>query len=473
MPGFGVSFSSAANALSAIQQALDAVQNNVVNANTPGYAAQRVNFSAQGFDPNQGLIGGVDVSLSSTRDLYLEQAVRKETSSLGLQEQKNSLLTGLQKVFSASGDSGIPDALSSFASSFATLSAAPNDPTARSGVLQAASGLADAFNHTSAQITQLATDATQEANSVVSQINQLSARLADLNSKIQNGGQKDAGLAADLNNSLERLSELANISVSQNPDGGVSVLLNGQTPLVLGTSAFALAVRSNIRNPDLPNPTGDAGIAVVDGNGADLTGQIKDGKLGALLEFRNQTVSFYLGDQSQVGELNRLASSFAARANTIITDAQTAEGSTISPLFVFGLADSTKAAASLGMGTITPAQLVTSDGVTANGAANELADILDPANSLDRMAGGETFGGFYSSLAAQAGSAASKATSDLATQQSVTAQAQNQRTQGSGVSLNDQAAQLLSLQQAYQATARIITILTTLSQTAVNIIPQA
>ena len=61
MPGFGVSFNSAANALASIQRALDAVQNNIVNASTPGYATERVNFSARSFDVAQGLIGGVDV----------------------------------------------------------------------------------------------------------------------------------------------------------------------------------------------------------------------------------------------------------------------------------------------------------------------------------------------------------------------------------------------------------------------------
>jgi flagellar hook-associated protein 1 FlgK len=89
------------------------------------------------------------------------------------------------------------------------------------------------------------------------------------------------------------------------------------------------------------------------------------------------------------------------------------------------------------------------------------------------MGNGETFAAFYGQVAAQAGTDASQASTDLQTQQDLTTQAQNQRTQASGVSLNDQAAQLLTLQQAYQATARVISILSSISQTAVNLIPQA
>src|ERR1700729_3110710 len=98
MGGLNASFGVAAGALSSIQQALDAVQNNIVNSSTPGYAAERVSFSAQSFDVQQGLTGGVDVSLSSTRNQYLEQSVRTETSTLGLLEQQDPLLSTLQNA---------------------------------------------------------------------------------------------------------------------------------------------------------------------------------------------------------------------------------------------------------------------------------------------------------------------------------------------------------------------------------------
>src|ERR1700733_5327939 len=104
MGGFNVSFGLAAGAMDAIQQALDAVQNNIVNASTPGYAAEQVSFSAQSFDVQQGLAGGVEVDLSSTRDLYLEQSVRTESSALGSLQQQDPLLSTLQNSFSASGD---------------------------------------------------------------------------------------------------------------------------------------------------------------------------------------------------------------------------------------------------------------------------------------------------------------------------------------------------------------------------------
>jgi flagellar hook-associated protein 1 FlgK len=477
MSGFGVSMSSAAGALAAIQRALDGVQNNIVNASTPGYAAERVDFSARPFDVTQGLMGGVEASLSSLRDQYLEQAVRNETSSLGLLEQASPLASSLQTAFNATGESGIPGAISSFAAAFAALAASPDDLSARSNAIQSAATVAQSFQQTAAQITQVADESAQQASSTAIQINTLVDHLALLNAKIQKDARNDAGVAADVTNTLDSLSELVNISVTNNADGSVSVLLDGQTPLVLGSRASSLSVVPATVDPAAPYPQGDAGIRVLAGSGAgsgdDVTAQVSQGKLGALLQMRNQAVPYYLGGQTQSGELNDLAKSFASRVNQIITDAQTAAGVPVSALFAYNGTDDTKVASSLALGCATASQLVMSDGTSSNGVATELGGIANPTNNADLMPNGQTFSAYYAQLAAKAGRDASQGLSDLQTQQDVTTQAQNQRTQASGVSLNDQAAQLLTLQQAYQATARIITILNTLSETAVNIIPQA
>ena len=459
MPGLNVALSSAAGALSAIQKAIDAVQNNVVNANTPGYAAESVSFLSRQFDPTRGMMGGVDVSLSSTRDQYLEQSVRRETSVLGLQEQLNPLLNNLQNAFSASGDAGLSAALSNFSNSFTTLSASPNDSGARANAIQAASNLALAFNQAATRISQVASDAAQLATSTVTDINNLTSHIAALNAEIQNGAEKDAGAAADLNSSLDSLSEFVNISVTNNPDGSASVLLDGQTPLVIGDKAHSLSTALK------PGLSGE--IMVLDQNGLDVSSQAMQGKLGAALQVQNQTVAYYLGDGTNLGALNNLANSFATQVNKIVTDAQTAAGATVVPLFT--ITSAATAASSLQVSAMTPDQLVLADSTSSNGVANALAGITSQANLI----GGQSFTQYYGLMSGKAGSDASQATANLTTQQSLTTQAQNQRKQASGVSLDSQAAQLMLLQQAYQATARIVTILNSLGQTAVNLLPES
>jgi flagellar hook-associated protein 1 FlgK len=48
-------------------------------------------------------------------------------------------------------------------------------------------------------------------------------------------------------------------------------------------------------------------------------------------------------------------------------------------------------------------------------------------------------------------------------------QLQNQRNSVSGVSLDEEAANLVQFQRAYQAAARIVNVIDTLTQTAINL----
>jgi flagellar hook-associated protein 1 FlgK len=461
MGGFNVSFGMAAGAMDAIQQALDAVQNNIVNSSTPGYAAEQVNFSAQAFDVQQGLAGGVEVSLSSTRDLYLEQSVRTETSALGLLQQQDPLLSSLQSAFSASGDSGVPGALTGFASAFSTLSTSPNSASAQANVLQAAATLAQAFNQTATQISNVSSEAVQQADSTVSQINSLTAQIAALNTQIQGGAQNDSGVQANLSNSLQTLSGLVNISVNYAPDGSASVLLDGQTALVTGQTANTLSISQ-------PNSTGD--LQLLDQAGQDVTAQATQGQLGGLLQVQNQTIP------QSLGQVNQLAQSLADRVNTILTSGQVSAGPPPVPgTALFTYTSAATAAATLSVNpSITASQIATIDPgppVSSNGVALELASINDPTNSAD-MIGGQSYTSFYGQIAAEAGNASSENSANLTAQQDLTTQAQNQLSQASGVSLNDQAAQLMALQTAYQATAKVITVLQTITQTAVDLIPE-
>ena len=71
---FGI-LNSSANSLAAFQRSLEVAQNNVSNASTAGYAKQVPTLNALPFDPQNGLLGGVQSgNPQSTRDEFLEQA---------------------------------------------------------------------------------------------------------------------------------------------------------------------------------------------------------------------------------------------------------------------------------------------------------------------------------------------------------------------------------------------------------------
>src|SRR5580658_1197830 len=102
------SLSVASGALNAYSQALETIQNNIANSQTPGYASQTQPLEPVAFDPEDGNLGGVVAGVvQSSRNEYDEQALRGQTVLLGAANQSVSSLTELQSQFDISGTAGI------------------------------------------------------------------------------------------------------------------------------------------------------------------------------------------------------------------------------------------------------------------------------------------------------------------------------------------------------------------------------
>jgi flagellar hook-associated protein 1 len=128
-------------------QAFNVIENNITNANTPGYVTQDQSLVAEPFNPAEGISGGVMAGpMISARSQYLEQAVRNQQEALGSSQQTATDLGQIQPLFDTTGASGVPGALSSFFNSVSQLSVSPNDGSSRQDVIAAAGQVASAFN---------------------------------------------------------------------------------------------------------------------------------------------------------------------------------------------------------------------------------------------------------------------------------------------------------------------------------------
>lgn len=462
---------SASNAMDAMEQAMGVIQNNVVNASTPGYVTQTPTLNALPFDPTENTWGGVASGTTVTsRNQAAEENVWSQNTLLGAATEQSSSLSALENIVGISSQGGISSALSSLYSAFSAWSNSPQSTTVQQQVVSAAQGLAQAFNQAASSAQQLQQQTEGQLQSTVDQINQLTSQIATYNGQIRTGGGQDAGLQAQLYNTLETLSGLANIQVQDESDGTVSVLLNGQVPLVLGTTQQQLTVNyPSTQNATCPGASGDA--QVVTSSGTDVTGQATGGQLGGLLAFLNTTLPSVIGDQSQQGSLNQLAQAVADRVNQLLESGQTADGTAGTALFSYAANAPTSVAASLTVpSNLTSAQLAAVDPgppAVANGIASQLAGLSSPTDQAD-MINGQSYTDFYGSVATEIGSQASSASTAQSTQSDLLAQAQNLRAQVSGVSLNDQATNLMQFQQAYEASAEMISVINTTIQYLMN-----
>lgn len=469
MSSLFASLTTASNALDVLEQAMGVVQNNVTNASTPGYVNQTLRLGAAAFNPSENLWGGVQADgVQSSRNQYAEESVWNQNNLLGQASQQASSLGSLQSVFDVSGQSGIPAALSGLYSAFSAWSTTPGDATAQTQVMNAAQTFVQAVNQTAASVQQIGSQTETQLSSTVSQINQLASQIAGMNGQIRSGDQNDAGLQANLYNTIEQLSNLANVSVQTQSDGTVTVLMDGQTPLVMGTTLTQLDVTYlGSVGPPAPSPGAPPSAHILTSGGRDVTSILSGGQIAALVQFRNVTLPSITGDGQQQGSLNQLAQAVADRVNSLLTSGQTSSGAPGTPLFTYTAGIPTSVAASLSVNSsITATQLAPVDPgppAVANGVANSLAQLSNPTSPAS-MIDGMSYTGFYGSIASGIGAQQASAASAQQTQTQLLTQAQNMRNQVSGVSLNDQAAALLEFQQAYEASAQMISTINSTSQ---------
>ncbi len=441
------------------QQGFNVIENNVTNANTPGYSAQRQTLVAAPFEQGTGLLGGLRAGpVTSADSPFLDRAVRNQTQQLGSARQQASDLSQIQPLFDTSGQALVPGALNAFFNSFSQLSVNPNDQPSRQNAITAAQNLAQQFNANASGIQRAQANVQSETTGTVDAINQLATQIANINREYQATPNRtqDGGLQAQLNSALDQLSQYVSYTTIANPDGSYNVLIGGQTSLVTGAQSYAISAQST-----------SSGTSITDAQGNDITAQLQNtgsnnggGALGAELQTSNVNLPGYLTS------LNNIAQTFADTVNTTLSQGVDSSGNAPA-VNLFQYNALTGAAATLSLTNITPAQIAAASASAPGGNGNALAVANIAKQSI---VGGSTVTQAYGNLAGQVGQDVANAKQEQTTQQNLVDQVQQQRQSATGVSLDAEAAQLLQLQQAYQAVGQLVTTLNQLTQTVINMV---
>jgi flagellar hook-associated protein 1 FlgK len=448
MSGITEGLNAASNNITSLERSLAVIQSNVDNASVPGYARQDI----------VGAIGAASdaavVDQQSSRNEFAEIAVRQQNTLLGHFNQLTSILGQVEPNFSASGSTGIPKAIDNLFAGFSALSTNPNDTTARQSVIDQAKELANSFNSAAANLASIQGNARQQISSQVDTINHLASLVQVYNTTQQSNaaGASDPIVDAKLHDTLEQLSGYADVRALKQNDGSVTLLLGGQTPLVVGKIQYKLTA----------DITSGPTASILDSTGADITSQVSGGSLSGALEAVNQSIPSYQNS------LNQLAQGLADSVNTTLAAGVDTTGNAGAPLFTYN--SPADAASSLAAANIAPGELAAASVGATGGNGNALAlSALGTGPQLN----GFTFTTFYGNLSATVGRDVANATSSQSVQTQLLAQAKANRTSISGVSLDEEAVRLVEFQRAYQATAKIVTILDQLTLDTINMIPAA
>ena len=463
-PSLFASLGIARDAMAAQQLALDVAQNNIANVNTPGYARQRINL-VPGDPVAQEMYqagAGVKVdSIDSYRSRFLDHRVSEELQRQGEFSASSSALQQVESLFNDTADSGLQSVIAAFFHSFSSLANAPEDVTLRQQVLACAENLGTQFRQKYEALQSVQRLLDRDIADTVADINSIAANIASLNVEIitANSSQANEGTLRDRRQVLiDQLAELTDIAFYETESGGVTIMSRQGATLVVGNQTTPWQVSA---------ATDDTAPRVMAG-GIDITAKIQSGKLSGLLKVRDDQVTGYLN------MLDDMAAAIIGRVNAQHVQGEDMNGAPGGDFFVpFA---STVPGSNLGAAramrlAVTDPALIAAAGVGAGVGSNanvrKLAGIQDePILSGNRA----TIDQAYTNLIYNIGRDTKNAVDGLETQNLLMTQLQNQRDALIGVSLDEEAVNILRYQKAYQANARIISVIDSLTEEMIQLV---
>ena len=464
MSGLFSALNASVKALNAESRAIEITGKNLANVNNTSYARQRVIFGDRGtVQTPQGAesLGLEALGVQQIRDALLDKQVTQEIAisasdtavQQALQRAQASLGENISSTSSASGSTagsgGLGASIDNFFNAFQSLAAQPTDAGQRQALLQNASILVDGFQQTDSKLAQVQSDLTTQIQSDVSTANGLLQSVADLNQQIARMEIGHPGSAVDLRDQRQAQLELlaAKLPIETRPgtNGMVQVVMkdasNADVTLVDGT---------NVTGPVAFTGTGFTG-------GASATALVfSTGSAAGELTARDGAI------QTLRDNLDLLAGQIVTSVNTAYNPAAAPGGNFFNPA---GTAASTIALDS-GL-TATSLQAGTGaagDNSTALAVAAVSSKVFStPGDLIDG-----TVGNFYSSTASNLGQSLATANTHVTQQTSIEKLVRTQRDGVSGVSLDEEMANLVTYQRSYEASSRVFNIIDGLLDTVVN-----
>ncbi len=437
------SLSSATRALEAQRFGLDVTGQNIANVNTPGYSRRVIDFAEVAPDSSRSAGRGVDVvGVRAVRDQLIERRLRQE---LPAERREAAVADALSIVEVALGKPGesIDAAMNRYFDAFATLSQSPASAVARQEVLLQGESVSAAFRDMSDRIALSQRETDGQVHSLAADVSDLASQIAAINNTIQHTGDSAGGILhlQDKQSELvRRLSEIIDVDVLQRADGGVDITIGNGRALVIGENDYPVTTSQQ------------GGVNHIFSAGVDITAEISGGTLGGVIFTRDVLLPAYMTD------LDDLAYEFATQVNTLHAAGVGADGGTGRDFFAFVPAIAGAAGAA---GTISVDATVAADAdlVAAAGPAAPVGD-NGTARDIAALRHARVFGGSatlaetWGQLVYRVGRDAQVAKDEQHSRLDIVNQVDELRDQVSGISLDEEAMQLMRYQRAYEANAR-------------------
>lgn len=501
--------SIATSGLEGNQYALGVLSQNVSNASTTGYVEEVANLNSA---DTRGTGSGVSIGLTTRNvnnalqsSLYTQNA---QVAALTVQNNSLSAITALQG--STSSDSGssatLSDEVGNLSNAITALVSTPSDATARSTVISNAQTLATSINTLSSTYQAQRQAAQDSIVSEVSSVNTDLTTIGVLSKQIMS--LKVQGMStADLENqraaAMSDLSSYMSVTYTETSKGDMLVKTADGTQLPTYPKDSNNSVLSTYPTTDSnstgtstlepsstwPLTTSDVTITATSsitasdtssyipaitlvGSTTDLTSHLTGGELGANIDLRDNV---YPKMQAQLDSFSStLATRFNEQGVKLFTDASgDVPGSSttaIPPDGIVGFSSTIQVGAAIAAdpsslsedGSTDTALALLQTTLGSDSPAAPGSGLGVDGNISTGYSGSQTLANLATSLTSAQAQVASSATSNLTTATSVQSSLTTKVSNVSGVNVDNEMSNIIALQNAYTANAKIVTAVKTM-----------
>lgn len=452
MSGIFSAFNIANKGLQAQQTAIHITGHNLSNSNTPGFSRQRVDIKA---DLAFNFVGvgqlGTGVKMTGIVRLvddYVTKQIRQENSIYNKYGMKSEIMGQVEIVFNEPSDTGVNFNLGEMFDSWQELSKNPESLTSKTIVVEKSKTLADSLNHMSRQLNNLKGNTIEDIGKNVKDFNATVDKLDSLNKQIFNvaiKGQVPNDLLDQRDLLLKDLSSMAEIDTSFDKFGRVEVSMepkvDGEMVVVLGKNVTGEDIKNIMSSSEDGKDIsiGEVGVKVESGQ---IAGNIEG-----------------LGDiEARLKDLDEFAAMMAGAINGAHAGVD---------IFV---GDPTIRAGNIKVNSeiIEDNDKIISGATPGSPPGDGTGALKIAGLRTEKVDGKVTIEGAYSNIVIKVGISKEYADNMVDNQEVLLDHLELRRESTSGVTVDEEVSNLIVFKNAYEANAKVISVLTDMLDTIIN-----
>lgn len=290
MSSLGMVLNIATTAMAAQQYGMGVTGNNIANVNTEGYSRQSPTLEPKRASLYQGMLLGRGVEtdqVTRSVDQFVENKLMQEKSSMLSSQEMEKYMQVLEGIFSENSGTSISSMLSDYWNLWNDISNNPSGSSERIALYEHSVLMSNQFKSLGPDLNQIQTDITNAISVGVERINQLTSEISQINVEIV--GMEANNVANNLRDKrnvlVSELNEYLNIKTFEQSNHSLTIVAGRGCTLVQWDSNNELEMRGS--NGDRVKWQDSAG------NYVDITDYITNGKLGGLLEVRDEIIAKY------------------------------------------------------------------------------------------------------------------------------------------------------------------------------------